>query len=333
MTPFARIALLCLVATASGRSAPARVQDVKYMGRAYLFQADLERARTEGWIEAEADADEILDGIRDTLEQRVRSVGMFPEARVEREDNGQFAVVFVGRMAQPIESFLQRGLSNPGRIAYRVLALSEDLGGDGDLNLERGRLDRWVAEHPEQTLADFNRLPNEKGGPHAAILWLPRRPRGTPAASDKTPQGAAGEPLALLRGAVHEFHRDDMGERGLGMTFEAPQDTERGLMFELEQEHADELQAFGARNRGRRLAFVVNDRVVELRDVPESFENPVSVDAGLAVEECRELILAVTGGPLQAPLTFAGFDKRPLHGVKTRSDEEPAEGPDKKGGE
>ena len=333
-TTTARIAFLCLLAP--GAPAPlyaAQAQQIEYMGRAYLFQADLERARAEGWVEAEADDDEILDGIRDTLERRIRSMGMFPEARAEREVDGQFAVTFVGRMAQPIETFLQRGLSNPGHLSYRVLPRPEDLAGESDLDAERSRLDRWLAEHPAGSLADFNRLPSEQGGPHAAILWLPRRPLAGESGSDGAPKGTAGEPLAVLRGAVHEFHRDHMGEQGIGASFETPLDTELGVAFDLKQEQADELRAFGERNRGRRLAFVINEEVVELRDAPESFENPVSVAAGLSREECRELLLAVSGGPLRAPLTFVGFGKRPLHGVKIRSDVVPPEEPEKKDGE
>ena len=81
----------------------------------------------------------------------------------------------MGRMAQPMETFLQRGLANPGHLSFRVLARPQDLGDAGDLEAERSRLDRWAAEQPEQPLAQFNRLPVEEGGPHPERTPPPSR--------------------------------------------------------------------------------------------------------------------------------------------------------------
>ena len=294
----------------------------QYMGKAYVFKADIEHARSVGWIPADADEEEVLDAIEKTLDRRLRSMGMFPEARAEREDDHHFAVTFVGRMDQAIETFLVGGLSNPGRISLRVLA------SDGDLAAERERLQRWRAENEARPVEAFNLVPRESGGPSPAIDWLEWFDQG--GAEDAVRVAPPIE--ALMRNEEHLLGHDRVARLGYGLQGEAPEEIKPGLRLSIREDHVDALEAFVHRHGGKTLAFVVNDRIMHTMPA-ESFGDVLAIPAGVNREQHRQLLLAFAGGPLEAPLHFVEFGKRPLRGVKTRPDgapKDPSEAPEQK---
>lgn len=304
-------ALAALAPLANGQEPAPKQQPHEpksFMGRAFVFRADVERARLAGWVGPDTPEDELLEAVDATLLRRVRKLASFPEAQVAREADARFSVTFVGPMPGPVEEFLIAGLSNPGRLAYRVVATEADLGPATDLAAQRRRLESWSAEHPQAPLAAFNRLPAAQGGPDETIVWLARR--------------AETEPVAVLRDAAHPLLGADMKD-GLQAVADSPAREENDLRFELEEEPAKALSAFADAHRGRELAFAINDEVVATSAPDAPLEGAVVVDTDLSMDQYRALLLAVTGGPLDVPLAFVERSKRPLENVKQRPPEVP----------
>jgi hypothetical protein len=275
--------LLCLLAPQ---------EPVVYMGRAFVFEADLEEGRARGWIAAEAEDEDVLAGVRQALEDRLRTMGRFAEARVEREEGGRFAAIFVGDQQQALEDMIVAGLGNAGRLELRLAAVDADLGRAGaTLATERARLERRRAEHPDAALAHFD---------EGAVVW--RAPRG------------GGEPRALCREPLELLRRADFPP-GLRVVrdVEAP----LGLSFTLLAELGEALAGRLKGRDERTLVVLLNDEIVSTRPPAESFELMLSAGEGYSLEDARALIAAV-GNPLDAPLRFVERTKRELEQVKRR---------------
>jgi hypothetical protein len=269
---------------------------VVYVGRAFVFRADLDEARARGWIGADADAEEVLERTRTALQDRLRVMGRFAESTVKREEGGRLVAIFVGDQPEGVEQMLVQGLANPGRLEFRVSA-AEVPAAD-----EVARLTAWRAAHPEASLAVFDRVAREEGGPPASIVWRTRR--------------GSAEPVALERAFVHPVGRGDMAP-GLRVAREV--EPELALEFALAEARAERLTEQLAERERRTLVVLVNDVVVETREVTSPLAFPMSVGSGYPVEEVRALIVAI-GNPVDTPLAFVERTERELDAVKRRDD-------------
>lgn len=297
-------------------------QPQKYWGRAFIFQADLDKARSYGWLQPETTDDEALQAVADGLLNRVRTMGRFPEAQVAREDDGIFSVTFVGKMADNMERFLEAGLSNPGHLAYRVVASDADLADAGtDLAEQRQRLDAWLAAHEGKGPTDFNLVPADAGGPHPALRWLPRINYG-----DGVRETA---PLAVLEEFVHGFAHADLAQPMRRSMSDAGELTGFGL--DLSEISSQALHAFEQAHQGRELAFVINDHVAATEPTPTEPRTKVLVEAAIGMDAYRALLLGFSGGAIDVPLTFVEHSKRELLNVARRAPEKDAPAPEKGG--
>ncbi len=284
------------------------------MGRAFVFEADFDFARRAGWVAPDATDAELAESMEATLLMRLRRTGRFVESRVLVEGDNRFAVLFVGRQDARIEEFLVAGLSFPGRVAYRVVAEESDLGGESTLAGERERLKAWTGAHPGEPVQLFREVPRDAGGPHAALEW-------TLSKDGDDVDGAyplLAEPSFPLIDAdipVGRIFAVDEAEEGAA-------EKSMSLRFELKDDAKQRLADFGAAHAARRCVAVVDDRVVDVRDDSASFfAEPYGVRAGWTFDEARSKMMAISGGRLDAPLTFVEFSKRELPHVKRRGAE------------
>jgi hypothetical protein len=275
-----------------------------YVGRAFLFQADLESGLELGWHDAATSRDEILETIGRSLGERVRRSSRFVEAVVTREDDATFAAIFVGRQPAPVEEMIIGGLSAAGRLSYHLLAENADLEACGSTLLEeRGRLESWRSAHPGSPLPAFDRQAAEAGGPCRGISWRPRRE------SD-----AGDEPIAVLRSPSLLFRATE----AVNTKIVAGGDGSLALRLELGDEGRERLDGFEAARSGRRIAFAVDGEVAATLDEPPRLGEALLLQGGFDLEEIRPLLLAFAGDPLPAPLRFVGRAERELPGVQFR---------------
>jgi hypothetical protein len=293
-------------AAALQESPPTTDQDPEpeFVGRAFVFRADLEAGRAAGWTGAASD-DEVLEAIRAGLEARLRGVGRFVEARVQREEDRRFSVTFVGDQPPELEELLIAGLSNPARIEGRFLA------GDGDLAslgtgapAEEQRLRAWRAAHPGRPLHEFNGLARDGGGPAVGVFWAAVR--------------GGGEPMLLLRDPTWRFERAHI-EGGLRMDGTPPAPVRLG--FRLTPAAKESFGRFVATRGAETLVLTLNDEVAarETPDGDAAFDGErLSLGADYTPAEARGLILAAAGEPYAAPLVFVERATRRLPNVERR---------------
>ena len=295
---------LCLVILCA-RTIQEAPQEPVFMGRAFLFRADLEAGRAMRWIAPGVSDDEALSRIEQTLRARKRNSGRFVEGQVLREPDAVFSVTFVGPMADAMEAMLIDGLSRPARLALATLATDGDLEGT-TIREERERLRAWLAADVGREMARFVSVPRQAGGPFPGLAWVPPRRRKA-----EHPASAA---LPILSGESLVLRRADL-ERAAGV-----RGTEAGGMS-LVLRPGGELRA----RLGERLAdgcrhrYLV-DGVGIAEALPLASYEEIRIDA-FTLDELRGLVLALAGEPLAAPLRFVGRDTRPLQSVVLEGDD------------
>ena len=284
---------------ASAQEAP------RHMGRAYLFEVDVEAGRRLGWISADVPREEALELVRASLHSRLRNSGKFVEARPVLEADGRISVTFVGRMAKGIEDMLSLGLSRPGRLEAAVVATDADLEGT-TIARERERLDAWLAANTSEggagpDLSRFAGLGREEGGPSAALRWTPMLE-------------APSTYVPILESATRLIRREEIERMGLER-IEA-EDRKRAS-WELALIPGDalrgELEEMKARKDVER-CYLVDGRAV----LPASLElvsDALRVSFPRGLEDLRSFALSFAGEPPCAPVRFTGFEKRPLEHV------------------
>lgn len=285
-----------------------------YLGRAFVFEADLERGIELGWLDPATPPESVLETIRESLEQRVRRSGKFVEAVVTREGDRRFAVTFVGKQSPGFEELLVAGMSAAGRFSLHVVAEDADLEVCGSsLRAEADRLELWRAGDRAAPPSRFDRLGWEEGGPCRAISWLPTWREPTIGIEGEA--AGADAPVAVLRRPSHLFRAVDIR---LLKVVPLPDRELPVLDLTLQPPGLEELRTFRRAAGDADVVLAVDGRVVAEQPLPEPIENPIRLDGRFTIEELRPLVLAFAGEPLEAPLRFVGRQERELPNVKRR---------------
>lgn len=257
-----------------------------YVGKAFVFEADLERGVELGWCSADTPRQELLDAVEQTLRDRLHRSAKFVEAEVRREEDDRFTVTFVGQQSRGFEDLLTRGLTAAGRFAYRVVASGAERGDCGS------------AATPEAS--DCRDL--------AALDWW--------TGSEERP-GSGGEdrpPLLVEAAPRHLLHAGNTEKLEIiGFA-----DGRVALQVRLDDRGWGDLRSFLDRVGDRELALTIDDAVVRRGIEPSSLERVLLIDGGFRLDDLRPLILAFAGEPLPAPLRFVGTTERELPNVKWR---------------
>ena len=296
--------LPCLLA------APAVSQDEEetpvYIGRAFVFEADLEWGVELGWLDAGYDADEVMAEIERSIDGRLLRTGRFVEGKPRAEPNNTLSVTFVGKQAQALEDMLVGGIAAAGRFTLHALPTDEDFASCGSSReRESSRLEAWRAASPAGRISAFNHVAVSEGGPCETIQWLARWP------SDVEELGAAvavrRQPELLVRASDSE-------------SFELvkPSDETAGLEVTLTDEALTALRAFGEAAAGREVAIAIDSQVTGTWLTPGTFDNPLVIYGRFDIEVLRHVVMSFAAEPLPAPLRYVEVSTRELPNVKIR---------------
>jgi hypothetical protein len=319
--------LLCgLLLPASGTTAQETEDPPVYMGRALVFEADLDRGVELGWLSADHSADEVMERIAESLNGRLLRTGRFVEGVARREEGNRVSVTFVGRQAGEMEQMLIAGMSAAGRMTLHALPTDADLASCGSSREEESaRLEAWLAGQPAgevdpaptdpapadptpvspTPMSRFDHVERTAGGPCDAIRWLPRW---------ETDVEALGPAVAVLRAAELLIRPADVESFELV----SPSEQTVGLSLSLLDPARARLEGFREAAAGREVAFAVDSAVAWSWPSPQALSDPLVLEGRFDVSRFRAIVMAFAAEPLPAPLRFVGFEERELPNVKIR---------------
>ena len=277
-----------------------------YMGRAFLFQADIEQGLELGWLEPGYSEEELMAAVEESLNERLLRTGRFVEGVAQSEAGGRVTVTFVGMQAKPIEDMLIAGMSGAGRFTLHALPSDDDFGACGSSREdEAARFDTWMAGGSGRSVTSFNLQPRSEGGPCQGMTWLARRE------GDIESLGTA---LPVVRGTSLLMRRSQV-ER---LELISPSEETLGVQLEFLESGLEGLREFGERVAGRDLAFAVDSKISWIWPTTPAFESPLVVQGRFELAELRDLVMAFGGEPLPVPLRFVEMTTRELPNVKIR---------------
>ena len=294
------------------------------MGRAFLFRIDAQEGRRRGWADAAATDEEIFERVFASMRGRIRSSGRFVEAQAALEPDGIVSVTFVGRMSRSIEDMLANGLGGAGRLEWGLPATPSS-----GLDAERARLARWLAARKEagEDPNPFAFAAHSAGASESSLRWAPE----LGASLDERWSADAWHPfeaasLRLLRRDEVERMAMRSQERNwllLVVPREGARESFESACIEPPPDAEGETGAADegspparAQPRARLLLDGCVAPPLTQTRVPGDGEF-FAVAFGRRLAAAREFLLAFAGEPLQAPLAFTGFAKRPLANVVT----------------
>ncbi len=294
------ITLVCLPLAAQDDETP------KYVGRAFIFEADLERGVELGWLEAGYSVEEVMAEIKESINDRLLRTGRFVEGLPRTEEGSRLSVTIVGKQAKPLEDMLIGGIATAGRFSMHPLASDEDFAACGSTrDEESAKLDAWLAKQPDGRTSAFNLEPAPDGGPCEGIRWLDRWP------ADVEEHGAA---VAVLEEPMHLVRNRDAESFELAK----PSEETAGMELTLKEEALEALREFGAASGTRELAIAVDAEVIWTEANPGTWENPLVLQGRFGIDELRHMVMSFAAEPLPAPLEFVEMGRRDLPNVKIR---------------
>lgn len=166
------------------------------------------------------------------------------------------------------EPRLARLLSGGGKLRFLVGADCEHLEDKADLDREAQRRDTWLAAHPDASLAAYNALSNDAGGPPTGMTWFVQRADG--AARDT-------QRLVLLRRPTERFGEDDLASVELSQdSLDRP-----ALRLTLARNRKDDFGTFTARIVGCSLGILIDDEILTLANVRSKLQGDFIVEGGV----------------------------------------------------
>lgn len=283
-------------------------------GTRLRYELDFEEALRLGWITREEHSRpaELTSSTLEFIRNRVDPLGrtaIFKRARVHvvQVDSTHFAVEFAS-LDEPRRSEEIAGvralIEHTGTLEVYMAARDEATFTEAIRIAEEERVRGWIRDHPGVSLAIFNSLEFEKGGPRENLRWFSRRVGevvGVPAAV------SVDEPLVPL---IQQEGRDRYTDKDLmhvGIStdsFGLP-----AVLLVLTEARGVEFASFTQARIGQSLAVVLDTEIVTLATIGSELKGEMLLTGGAKgyrVREVNRFVKLLRSGPLRVKPKFLG---------------------------
>ncbi len=260
---------------------------------------------------------EPLDDGADTLRLAGQNVGRFPETggsilideeeihyrrrdgttlfELDRGHTGTLAAAHTKDAAVHLVSddAIRQAIENLGNLEFAIIAQAGDFfDTDTDLNLEKERLETWVAANAGSALADFNKVPNSLGGPHTSIRWFPfKQAEGAP----ETSEFERAAPVLNQTDPDYRFTGSDLSR----VFYSQDRLGYPAVGFEMKGPRRDDFGDYTEENEGRQLAIILNEQLETAPTIEARLPGQGIIQGRYKAEEVKELITVLRSGSLR----------------------------------
>ncbi len=196
-------------------------------------------------------------------------------------------------------------IANQGLLDFRVIAeLSDDLG----LADEKKKFTDWVANNPDGTPSDFNKLSVKDGGPRPEINWYLPSEKGDAATNLSVAMTSGAFPLLMLdpirsdlatnEATSWEFGGDDLNYVGGTLDNKGMP----AVAFEFSEYRKSAFGDFTEQYKGRKMAIVLNSKVYSAPNINDRLDGAGIIEGGSSgfdINEVRELTTVLRTGSLK----------------------------------
>ena len=194
---------------------------------------------------------------------------------------------------------IRNSIENLGELGFSIVVTQADLAGKGtDLEAERKRMEDWAAKNPESSLAVFNRLPREQGGPHELVRWYPERQENLAPGQQPAPEASRAMPLLQqLTKPEWVFTGQQLAAQGVNVT----QDDlgYPAVGFEFDTKYKVPFGDFTSQYSGRNMAILLNGEVIMAPSLDEPLPGRGIIRGRFTEEYVRQIVTVLRSGSLQ----------------------------------
>jgi SecD/SecF fusion protein len=249
-----------------------------------------------------ANRDLLLQQIADIFRLRLDATGMADIPIYPQGDNA--LVIELPDFTEAQVEDIKRIISNQGLLDFRIIAETSD---NVSLGTESQKWQTWIAAHPDGTTTDFNRLPENEGGPRPEIRWFPPdTSEGSDASSTLSRHIVDGAiPLLMLDAVRPEFAGEDSWEfSGADLKYAGGQLGQLGfpvVSFELYGHRKNEFAEFTGFYKNRNMAIVLNHKVFSAPNIEGVLNGGGQISGGaggFSQKQVTELVTVLRTGSL-----------------------------------
>jgi len=201
---------------------------------------------------------------------------------------------------------IKRLVGSQGLLQFRIIAENSD---GFDLGAEKVKWTNWVTANPEGTPLDFNRLPENEGGPRPEIKWFaPDNTEGSDATATLSQHIVSGAiPLLMLDVLRPELAGSDQSWEfsGGGLAYAGATTGSTGfpvVAFEFSAFRKKAFSDFTAAYKDRAMAIVLNNMVFSAPNINDRLPGGGVIEGGAGgfdMNQVRELVTVLKTGSLK----------------------------------
>ncbi len=179
-----------------------------------------------------------------------------------------------------------------GELSFQIVANAANVPAGVNLTTERERRDEWGRGNPGTPIEVFNLLPEEQGGPHPSLQWVPEHAvtdaqklaeeyeRSYPLLKPETKEETfTGSALSRVY-----YTQDEFGLPAVG--------------FEIRPERRSQFGSFTGAHEKQQMAIVLNGAVRSAPELEEKLTSGGRISGRFSDEEVSELVTVLRSGSL-----------------------------------
>ncbi len=271
-------------------------------GARIVYRFDFQAALEDGQIGQQEfqQRQQLLQQMADIFLKRLDASGL-ADIPIYPQGEDQIVIELPDRSEAEVAQ-IKDVITNQGLLNFRIVADDTD---DVGLDTERAKFQAWLAEHPDGNGLDFDRVPEEEGGPRPEVHWFPVGEKEAASLSSYSVQGHV--PL-LMQDALRPERAGSTASwefTGADLSYVGPSVDGRGfpaVAFEFRESRKTAFGDFTDEYRGRLMAILLNNEVQTAPVIKSRLPGGGIIEggaSGFSQDEVRNLVTVLRTGSLR----------------------------------
>jgi SecD/SecF fusion protein len=193
-----------------------------------------------------------------------------------------------------------------GNLSFQIVAEAALLLEKGtDLSSELEKRDVWAAANPDLPITNFNRVPEEDGGPHASIAWYPTMPQSDAQEAADYSEAQFATPVLRPGTPDDDFRGNDLARANYS------QDSSGfpAVAFEMRSGRRSDFSQFTADNINNQMAIILNEEVASAPRIEGRLPGGGIIRGRFTEQEVKDLVTILRSGSLKIRPTLESDER------------------------
>jgi len=193
-----------------------------------------------------------------------------------------------------------------GNLSFQIVAEAALLLEKGtDLSSEIEKRDTWAAANPGLPITNFNRVPEEDGGPHPSIAWYPTMPQSDAQEAADYSEAQFATPVLRPEKPADDFRGGDLAR----VNYAQDSSGFPAVGFEMRPARRSDFSQFTADNVNNQMAILLNEEVASAPRIDERLPGGGIIRGRYTDQEVKDLVTILRSGSLKIRPTLESDER------------------------